>query len=504
LSTIPEQIDPLDGAASSPAEAPQLARALGQQEDDDDAQTRHRMERSKRLKLSIFTSILIRPLAFVIPIVTIPLFIKYLGSQQRYGLYEAVGSVVMWLGLMNLGMSMGLINKLIDCNVRGDRETARLYVSTLAWAMAVALVVIVVGFSIVTVLVDWVAVFKITEPAAQAEARLAVWVGGVLTLVWLVLSLPGAVYTGYQELHRENYWTGAGRVALLAACFVLVYAPPLAGLGVAGVLLAVSGVPALIRVANLFTLFGYEKPWLRPGLRLFDGAALRVMLSHGINIFILQMAVVALFQADKLIISTAIGAEAVAGYAILGRLFLAAYGVFALVLGPLWPAYGDAIRRGDTQWVNRQINRTRLFGCGLMILCGLGMLVLGNWVIGWLSPGTTITVSRNLILAVTAMFVVRAWAESQSIVLNSASVFTPQVILFGGHAVLNVIVAIALAKSFGVEGVAWSTSLTGLVTSVWGYPWMIRKYITHAKGPVPAREPERRGFEPVVAAPRES
>jgi O-antigen/teichoic acid export membrane protein len=499
LSTLPEQIDPLDGAASSPAEAPVLEDALGA-----DEQTRHRIERSKRLKLSIFTSILIRPLAFVIPIVTIPLFIKYLASQERYGLYEAVGSVVMWLGLMNLGMSMGLINKLIDCNVRGDRETARLYVSTLTWAMVVALVVCVVGFSIVTLFVDWVAVFNISEPAARAEARLAVWIGGVLTLVWLVLSLPAAVYAGYQEMHRENYWTGAGRVLLLAACFVLAYAPPLAGLGVAGVLLAVSGVPALVRAVNVVTLFGHEKPWLRPSIRLFDGAALRVMLSHGINIFILQMAVVALFQADKLIISTAIGAEAVAGYAILGRLFLAAYGVFALILGPLWPAYGDAIRRGDMPWVTRQINRTRLFGCGLMILCGLGMLVLGNWVIGWLSPGTTITVSKNLILAVTAMFAVRAWAESQSIALNSASVFTPQVILFGGHALLNIIVAIAVAKPFGVEGVAWSTSITGLVTSVWGYPWMVRKYITHAKPPGPAaRKMERRGFEPVVAAARE-
>ena len=503
MSTIPEQLDPLDAAASSPAEAPQIARAVADGDDGADAQTRHRIERSKRLKLSIFTSILIRPLAFVIPIVTIPLFIKYLGSQERYGLYEAVGSVVLWLGLMNLGMSMGLINKLIDCNVRGDRDTARLYVSTLTWAMAVALVVSVAFFTVVALAVDWVAVFNITEPAAKAEARLAVWIGGVLTLVWLVLSLPAAIYAGYQEMHRENYWTGAGRVALLAACFVLAYAPPLRGLGVAGVLLAISGVPAFVRIANLFTLFGYEKPWLRPSIRLFDGTALRVMLSHGINIFILQMAVVALFQADKLIISTAIGAEAVAGYAILGRLFLAAYGVFALILGPLWPAYGDAIRRGDMPWVHRQINRTRLFGCGLMILCGLGMLVLGNRVIGWLSPGTTITVSKNLILAVTAMFAVRAWAESQSIALNSASVFTPQVILFGGHALLNVVVAIALAKPFGVEGVAWSTSITGLVTSVWGYPWMVRKYITHARGPVPAAEPEARGFEPVVAARQE-
>jgi O-antigen/teichoic acid export membrane protein len=496
LSTIPEQLDPLDPAASSPAEAPQLARVLDY--DGNDEQTRRRIERSKRLKLSIITSLLTKPLAFVIPVVTIPLFLQYLGSKERYGLYEAVGAVAMWLGMMNLGMGMGLVNKLTECDVSGDRARARMYVSTLSWTMLSLFIVGVIGVAVAAFAVDWVAVFKVTGPAARAEVNGAVLAAGVLTLIGLLTGTTGAIYMGYQEMHRNNYWDGASKASALLASVALVFLPGLGGLGVVGVLLAVTGVPALVRVVNTFILFWYEKPWLRPSPRLFDTGALRVLLGHGLNIFVLQISVMALFQTDKLIIGTAIGAEAVAGYAILARLFISAYGVFMLILMPLWAAYGEAIGRGDMPWVVRQIFRTRLFGCGLMLACGLFMLVAGDRVLALLSPGTTIVVSRNLVFAFTAAFVVRAWVDSQSVALNAASVFRPQLIIFGGHAVLNVVVGILLARPFGVEGVAWASSLTGLVTSVWGYPWMIRKYILNAPARPRPAAPDPRGMEPVT------
>jgi O-antigen/teichoic acid export membrane protein len=499
LSTIPEQIDPLDGAASSPAAAARLARATAIH--DNDSHARHRAHRSRRLRLSIFTSLLIKPLAFVIPIVTIPLFLRYLGSTERYGLYEAVGAVAMWLGMMNLGMGMGLVNQLTQCDVRGDRARARLYVSTLSWTMIGLFLIGVLGVVVATFAVDWVAVFNITERAARAEVRWSVLAAGVLTLVGLLTGTTSAVYMGYQELHRNNYWDGATKVSVLVACVALVYLPGLRGLGVVGVLLAVSGLPALLRLVNTFTMFWYEKPWLRPSPRLFDTAALRVLLGHGLYVFVLQMSVMAMFQADKLIIGTAIGADAVAPYAILGRLFISAYGVFMLILTPLWAAYGDAIGRGDTGWVLRQIGRTRLFGCGLMLACGAFMLVAGEHVLALLSRGgTSITVSRGLVVAFTAAFVVRAWVDSQSIALNAASVFRPQVLIYGGHALLSFVVAVLLVRPFGVEGVAWAAPLTGLVTSVWGYPWMIRKYIIGAHGRAPGGAPVPTGAEPAVAA----
>jgi Na+-driven multidrug efflux pump len=58
-------------------------------------------------------------------------------------------------------------------------------------------------------------------------------------------------------------------------------------------------------------------------------------------------------------------------------------------------------------------------------------------------------------------------------------------VFFGAHAVLNFVLALALAKPFGVEGVAWATPISALLTSAWGYPWMMRKYIFRHTGATP-------------------
>jgi len=61
--------------------------------------------------------------------------------------------------------------------------------------------------------------------------------------------------------------------------------------------------------------------------------------------------------------------------------------------------------------------------------------------------------------------------------MNSVGIFRPQIIMFGGHAVLNLALALTLARPFGVEGVAWATPISALLTSVWGYPWLMKKLL---------------------------
>jgi len=41
-----------------------------------------------------------------------------------------------------------------------------------------------------------------------------------------------------------------------------------------------------------------------------------------------------------------------------------------------------------------------------------------------------------------------------------------------------------------VEGVAWATPLTALVTSTWGYPWMLRRLLRAS-----SREPDHSALQ---------
>src|SRR5262245_54292250 len=169
-----------------------------------------RRERAKRLKLSVLTSILIRPLAFLTPFISLPLFLNYLG-QERYGLYESVGALAAWFSLTSAGFGMGLVNRLADCQVSGDREMARRYVSSLGIGMAVLGAILIVLVTAITPFVNWQILFKCQDPRAIAESPWAVWVSGVISLLTLGVNICFIIYFSHQELHRYNIWDGVNR-----------------------------------------------------------------------------------------------------------------------------------------------------------------------------------------------------------------------------------------------------------------------------------------------------
>jgi O-antigen/teichoic acid export membrane protein len=432
----------------------------------------HRREREKRLRLGILTSLLTKPLAVLVPFVLFPLFLRYLGLEGN-GLYEAIGALAMWFALTNAGLGLGLVNRLADCNVSGDAVLARRYVSSLFVAMLAISAISILGFSIIAPWVRWSVFFPAQDPSLARQVPWAVWTATSLTLLSICASLPTAVYQGYQETHRNNYWDAVARVVSLAACFIVTYTR----WGLVGAILASSGVSLLVRFVNVFTLFAWEKPILRPHPRLFDLRLLKRVLSEGICFFVLQMAVMAIFQTDKLIISARLGPEHVNAYAAVGRLFVSGYGLFILVLAPLWAAHAEALRRQDFSWVRRGLRNSLLFGCGTMLFGGIVLFFFGNFILRIWTRNDQVEVSRSLVVALTLMFALRAWVDSRSVVLNSAGVLVPQMFFFGTHAVLNLVIAIIVAPRYGVEGIAWSTVVTSLCTSAWGYPLLMRRYV---------------------------
>jgi len=445
----------------------------------------HRTERIRRLKVSLVSSLLVKPLSLITPMVVVPLFLRYLGSEG-YGLYESIGALVAWLAVMNLGAGMGLLNKLMDCHVSGDREAARRYLSSLLIPLSMIVLVGALIVVAVTPLVGWADMFGVNDPRLAKQLPVAIAVAGITTLLAVLVDLPGQVYAAYQELHRSSAWEAAARLAGIGAAFAVVHTH----LGLVGAILAAGAAPVVVRLINIGSMLAYEKPWLRPSLTMFDRRLLRATLSQGIFLFVLQLGVLTLYQADKLIIGIVLGASQVTAYAVLGRLFLIAYGVYMLVLTPLWPAHGEAIRRGDLAWVRRAVNLSALLGCSLMLGFGSFVVIFGRPLVHFWTRGQQVNFSTSLIVAMSATFALRAWVDCRSVVLNSVPVLVPQLLFYGGHALLNVVVAIAAAKRFGVEGVAWATPLTALVTSTWGYPWMLRRLLRAS-----SREPDHSALQ---------
>jgi Na+-driven multidrug efflux pump len=111
------------------------------------------------------------------------------------------------------------------------------------------------------------------------------------------------------------------------------------------------------------------------------------------------------------------------------------------------------------------------------------LLLFGNPIFRLWTHGQTVHVPRSLIIATTALFVVRVVGECQSVVLNANAVLVPQIYLLAAHGTLNLLLSLTFVRHYGVVGVAWAFPLSGLLTSLWCYPWLIHRFLRDKKHP---------------------
>jgi O-antigen/teichoic acid export membrane protein len=438
----------------------------------------HARERNRRLINSLLVGLVTKPLGLLAPLITAPLFVKYLGSE-RYGLFEAIIALSALLSLANAGLTLGLVNRLMDCHVSGDRELARRYVSSLLLTLAAIMLPALLVWTLVAAFTRWDHVFHISGSEARGHVAMATWITGTSVLFGLVFSAGASIYQAYQEMTIANVWDGIAKAVTFAACVGVVYTR----FGLVGVAIASAAVPACVSGLSTAWLF-WRRPWLRPRLASFDRRLVRSSFGDGLLLLTITSSVVLIFQCDKLVIGTVIGSASVTVYALIGRIFTSGYGVYMMLLMALWPAHGEALRRGDWQWVRHKLHLSLAVGFAVCVGMGTVLMVFGDTVFHIWTRGQINAVPRTLVLAVTATFLLRAWVDSRSIILNSLNILAPQVHFFVAHAVLNLVGAVVLSRYFGVAGVAWATPITALLTTAWGYPWMVRRGVARARCPL--------------------
>ena len=156
-----------------------------------------------------------------------------------------------------------------------------------------------------------------------------------------------------------------------------------------------------------------------------------------------------------------------------------------LLLTPLWPAYGEALRRGDLKWIRRHLRTSLWLTCGGMV--GLGGLLWwrGEALLAlWLGPRAGL--SANLVLGMCAAFALRAWVDCRSVVLNAAGYLRAPMYFWGAQAVLNLAFSVILVRTAGIMGLVWAGPISAILTTFWGYPLMIRRFLARLEAPAAA------------------
>ena len=372
-------------------------------------------DRYRRVVLTAGTSALAKVITITASLVTVPLALHYLGPE-RYGIWMVISSFTMMLAFADMGLGNGIVNAIAREHGLDNRVMIREIVSSGYCILSLVGLVILLAFALGYPFIPWSRLFNVRSPQAIAEAGPALATFMVCFALVIPLTLVQKVQIALQQGFVSGIWQCAGSLlGMIGLLLVVWFGAPLPWL-----VAALAGAPLLMAIANSLHFFLRAGRDIAPSPACVSTTAIRTAAGTGLQFFVLQLVVSLAYGFDTMIIAQTNGASAVAAYSVPERLFGIISMLLTIVMAPLWPAYGEAIARGDKQWVKRTLARSLYVAVGVSSVLSLSLVVFGPMLIR-LWVGTAVAPSMMLLIGLALWKVVEAAGNTVAFYMNGAN-----------------------------------------------------------------------------------
>ncbi len=378
----------------------------------------------------------------------------------------------MMLAVLDLGIANTLTNSISRAYAERSEEMAKRYYATAFWATsAIAILLGLIG-AVIWPHIDWGKLFGLSDSAMGRQAGKCVAISFGYVLLTLPLGLANKVMGGYQRVPVTNMFAMLNSVlGLVATILVVRMHGTVVDLMAAFCAAMLTGTILL----NLWMGLRHE-PRIRPTPRRAHLGAAREIMSHGVLFFILQIAGLAVFNSDNLIIAHFLGAEQVTPYAVTWRLVGYASVLQSLVVPSLWPAFSEAYVGQDMAWIRAAYRR--IMRATLLIVTPAALLVgfAGRWIISvW--AGKAAVPNPGLLWGMCFWALLLAITVNQAALLAATQRLQLQAVCSVLTAILNLVLSIALVQRIGAIGVLSATIISYLLFVVLPQSWEVRRIL---------------------------
>jgi O-antigen/teichoic acid export membrane protein len=437
-------------------------------------------ERFRRAALTSGATLTAKGAQIAAGLISVPLTLHYLGAE-RYGLWMMISSAAVMLRFTDFGMGNGLINAVAHADGRGDKRLARASTSSAFFMLAGIAAAAILLMIAIYPFVNWPAVFNVKSALARVEAGPALAIFALCTLVSMPLGVVQRVQFGYQEGYAGNLWMGAGTILGLAGVIAVIRFRG----GLIWLVLALAGGPLLATALNYCVQFGWSRPWLRPAFGYFNGSLATNLARAGGTFFGIQILTTLLAPFDNILIGHLLGPATVAQYAVVQKLAGLAYTVPVVILQPLWPAYNEALSRGDVDWVRSAFRKSIILSTLISGAVAISLIAFARQLV-FLWVGPAIIVPLSVMVPLVLLMVMTAIADGGACLLYSANAAHYVLGSMAAYSIVAVAMKVWLLRRFGVPGLAWAAALTCLVLSVLPNLFFARRIVSLACRRAPA------------------
>jgi O-antigen/teichoic acid export membrane protein len=432
-------------------------------------------ERHRRILFSTIASGLAKGVSILAGLIIVPMTLHYLG-EERYAVWAMISSLFLAMNSADLGIGTGLLNLVAAASGKDDRRLIKKYVSSGFFMLLTIGVGIAAVMLTASHFVPMAKVFNVTSDLARGEAGRAV---GVVALIF-GLGMPLLVALRFQEGLQEGFNSYLGQMAgnILALGFAIIVVK--LQLGLPWLVLSLLGGPLVANFGVFAAQFFFYKSWACPSWSDFDLPTSQALLRTGLIFFVLNVLTLVAWQTlDPFIISHVLGptegVRQVAAYSVVQRLSQIGFLYFALTQS-LWPAYAEAISRGDFNWVRKTIVRSIRLSVIWGVLSGVVLFVCGGRLIHWWI-GSAVAASdvRGLLLSFAVFMLVWSLVSALSVIIIGSQLLKECLVFLSITAVLSFVSKLVLCRSMGASGVVWASIFGYSVAFLLPAMWLIRR-----------------------------
>ena len=351
--------------------------------------------RSKNVKKNILWSFVLKALSVGLSFLVLPLTVNYLTAVE-YGVWVTLFSVMNWVNMLDMGIGLGLRNRLAESVTKQDWQSVRCYMSAGIFALGGIGFVLLVLFLAGINFVDFQAVFN-SQEISEADLYKATLYTGIFVIATFVLSVINQIYYAYQQAAKTGLINIVHNLIMLVCIYYLTLQPEHSMVS----FVFCFGIASLLsRIVFLGDFFFHNRDvW--PSLSLVEIAYIKNIAGIGVQFFIIQLAVICLFSSANILITQRLGPEHVVAYDIVFKIFSIVTMIHGIICAPLWNAYTEAYVKKDFAWLRQTVRKMLKLMVPIGGLCVL-LAVLNDWIISiWIRKAVAIP---SYLAAVAGMF----------------------------------------------------------------------------------------------------
>lgn len=393
-----------------------------------------------------------------------PLIIHHLGDRA-YGFWSLAAAFVGYYNLLDLGLSSAVSQYMCIAIGRKDEGECRVVFNTslrLQLLIGSAALIITGGIAAAT---PWLC-------HNPADARLFWKVIAVLG-VNAAIGFPARVYWAVLEAElRFDIQSWLALASLVLRTGLIVWAV-LAG----GGLLTLSWMVLVVTVVTTIAQMWFARRqavWARIDNQCVQTARIRSFFSYSVYSFLAYIADVVRFQLDPIVISGLVGLAAVTHYKVAGVLAQYYLQIISVSVGMLLPVLSRLHGAGKRSALEEVFFfGTRLSCCISVFIC-LGLVAWGRpFIERWIGPRYEDGYVPLVLLSLAVL--VDVCQRSSADLLYATFQHKFYAWLNCAEAVVNLAFSLALARPFGIVGVAAGTLIGAFVVRILVQPWWVCK-----------------------------